>query len=87
MKDKLEENDDSPAREAPANREGESPLVDAKEAAGLCRISESMLYKLNAEGRMPAPVRIGSLMRWRRREILDWIDSGCPDDGREGLRK
>ncbi len=73
-----EEERDSPTRRALVNREGESPLVDAKEAARLCSISESMLYKLNAAGKIPAPVRIGSLLRWKRRELLEWIEAGCP---------
>jgi excisionase family DNA binding protein len=77
---KSEEGDDSPAREAPVNREGGSPLADAEEAARVCSISESMLYKLNAAGKMPAPVRIGSLLRWKRRELLEWIEAGCPED-------
>ncbi|MDR1745523.1 MAG: helix-turn-helix domain-containing protein [Planctomycetota bacterium] len=71
-----EEDDDSSA----TNREGESALVDAKEAARLCCISESMLYKLNTAGKMPAPVRLGSLLRWKRRELLEWIEAGCPEE-------
>jgi predicted DNA-binding transcriptional regulator AlpA len=46
-----------------------------------------MLYKLNAAGRMPTPVRLGSLMRWRRKEIMEWIDAGCPTGGQKETRK
>ncbi len=63
--------------------EDESPLLDAREAARLCRISLPMLYKLNAEGKMPPPIRIGKLMRWRRKEVVVWIEQGCPEDGLE----
>jgi predicted DNA-binding transcriptional regulator AlpA len=28
--------------------------------------------------RMPAPVRLGGLVRWRRQELLDWLAAGCP---------
>ncbi len=66
---KQEEEDDAPAQAAPANREGESALVDAKEAARLCSLSLQMIYKLNRAGKMPAPIRIGSLLRWQRREL------------------
>ena len=69
---------DDDAREPPANRESDSALLDAREAARLCRVSLPMLYKLNASGRMPCPIKIGSLMRWKRKEILTWIDAGCP---------
>ncbi len=63
----------------PENREDDSALVDAREAARLCRISPPMLYKLNADGKMPPPIRLGKLMRWRRKEIVEWIEKGCPD--------
>ena len=59
--------------------EREPALIDAKETSRLCSISTPMLYKLNAMGSMPAPLKIGKLMRWRRKEILRWIDKGCLD--------
>ena len=76
-----------PEREPPKDREGNPALVDAGEAARLCDVSESMLYKLNAAGNMPAPVRIGSLMRWKRKDIMGWIDEGCPTGGWKKTRK
>ncbi len=79
-----EEDDDAPEQEAPANREGESAMMDAREAARLCSFSESMLYKLNREGKIPPPIRIGTLFRWKRRELLEWIEAGCPGDGWKG---
>ncbi len=80
-KQEQEEDDDAPAQTTPANREDESVLVDAKEAARLCSLSLQMIYKLNQAGKMPAPIRIGSLLRWQRRELLEWIEAGCPTDG------
>ncbi|MGC3997484.1 MAG: helix-turn-helix domain-containing protein [Anaeromyxobacter sp.] len=38
-------------------------LLTAKEVAGLLKASESMVYKLQREGRLPA-VRIGWLLRF-----------------------
>ena len=76
-----------PEREPPRDREGDSALVDAREAARLCGVSESMLYKLNAAGKMPTPVRLGSLMRWKRRDLLEWIDKGCPTGGPGATRR
>ncbi len=86
-KQEQEEDDDAPEQEAPdnqdapANREGESAMMDVREAARLCSFSESMIYKLNRAGKMPPPIRIGTLLRWRRRELLEWIEAGCPGDG------
>ena len=71
-------------QESPENREGESAMVDVKEAARLCCFSESMIYKLKRAGKMPPPIKIGALMRWKRRELLEWIEAGCPEDGWKG---
>jgi predicted DNA-binding transcriptional regulator AlpA len=30
------------------------------------------------EGRMPPPIKLGSLCRWSRVAIDDWIANGCP---------
>ncbi|BDG04985.1 helix-turn-helix domain-containing protein [Anaeromyxobacter oryzae] len=38
-------------------------LLTAKEVAGLLKASESMIYKLQREGRLPA-IRIGWLLRF-----------------------
>ena len=62
--------------------ENETALLDVKEASRLCSISASMLYKLNAAGSMPTPIRIGALMRWRRKDLLKWINAGCPMGGK-----
>jgi excisionase family DNA binding protein len=36
------------------------------------------IYRLADGGRMPAPVRLGALLRWRRGELMEWLNSGCP---------
>ncbi len=56
----------------------ENALVDAKEAAAICGMSRAAWYKHLSAGRLPRPVKIGNLARWRRRELLKWIDAGCP---------
>ena len=82
MEDESEEMNREGKREAVPRAEdgGDQPLLDAKGAAQLCMISESMFYKLSRTGKTPAPVRVGTLLRWRRKELLDWIVKGCPDD-------
>ena len=76
-------------KNAVVQKDGENAtaLLDVKEASRLCSISAPMLYKLNAAGSMPAPIRIGALMRWRRKEILKWISAGCPMGGKGKTRK
>jgi predicted DNA-binding transcriptional regulator AlpA len=53
-------------------------LVDAREAATLCGMSRAAWYKQLSSGKIPRPVKIGSISRWRRRELERWIDAGCP---------
>jgi predicted DNA-binding transcriptional regulator AlpA len=54
-------------------------LVSAEVAAELCGISLRAWRRLDAAGRVPRPVTLGSrLKRWREDELKDWIDAGCP---------
>ncbi len=43
------------------------------------RCSRRHLERLLASHRIPAPVRIGRLVRWRADEIVAWIHANCPD--------
>ena len=36
------------------------------------------IYRLSDAGRMPRPVKLGTLVRWRRAELEAWIDARCP---------
>lgn len=56
----------------------ESLLVDATEAAILCGMSRAAWYKHLSSGKVPRPVKIESLSRWRRQELMEWIAAGCP---------
>ena len=58
-------------------------LLDVKGVAALLGCSARHIYRLSDGGKMPAPVRLGALVRWRRRGgpdtgIDDWIAAGCP---------
>jgi excisionase family DNA binding protein len=64
----------------PEPRPGASAeLLDVKSVAlllGGC--STRHIYRLSDAGRMPRPIRLGSLVRWRRAEVMSWIEGGCP---------
>jgi excisionase family DNA binding protein len=62
----------SPA-DAPA-----AALLDVRAVAALLDCSPRHVYRLADAGRMPPPVRLGALVRWRRQTIEDWISAGCP---------
>lgn len=55
-----------------------SPLLDAREAASLCGLGLSTWWRYSSAGKIPAPVRIGGSVRWRREELYRWMDAGCP---------
>ncbi len=82
------ENGDFPG----GNREGEvrqggkpAPILyTTKEAAAFCMISESNWYKLNRNGHVPKPIRIGTMYRWRKSDLVAWVAAGCPRDWNEG---
>lgn len=65
-------------------------LLDVGDVANLLTCSKRTVYRLSDADRMPRPVKLGALVRWRRGEILDWIDEGCRDlrgaNGKAGRR-
>jgi excisionase family DNA binding protein len=62
-------------------------LLDLKAVAillGGC--SRRHIVRLADANRMPRPIRLGSLVRWRRAELEAWIDAGCPSQQPAGRR-
>jgi excisionase family DNA binding protein len=53
-------------------------LLDVQAVAELLGCSGRHVYRMSDAGRLPAPRRLGSLVRWSRQELLAWIDAGCP---------
>ena len=53
-------------------------LLDVQAVAELLGCSPRHVYRLSDAGRMPAPVKLGALVRWNSRSIQDWIDQKCP---------
>jgi excisionase family DNA binding protein len=55
-----------------------SALLDVRHVAAMLNCSTRHVYRLCDAGRMPAPVKLGSLVRWSAAAIREWIDNGCP---------
>ena len=53
-------------------------LMTVPEVAETCSISVETVRRLTDSGAMPKPVRLGRAVRYRRRELLEWIKNGCP---------
>lgn len=53
-------------------------LLDITSVAKMCGCSARTVRRLADAGKIPLPLRIGRLIRWRRRDVLNWISEGCP---------
>jgi excisionase family DNA binding protein len=54
-------------------------LLTSAEAAQLANVGERTWWRWTKEGQAPAPAKLpGRIVRFRRREILAWIDANCP---------
>lgn len=52
-------------------------MLRVKDIARKLRCSPRQVYRLVETGRIPAPHRIGGLLRWSPTVIQRWIDTGC----------
>ena len=53
-------------------------LIDVLAVGQKLTCSKRHVYRLSDAGKMPPPVKLGSLVRWSRSAIDDWIAAGCP---------
>lgn len=53
-------------------------LVPASWLAKYLGVSRATLFRLRAAGRMPKPVKVGGIVRWRVEDVREWVDAGCP---------
>jgi excisionase family DNA binding protein len=56
----------------------QTSLMTAKDVAVALSVSKRHVWRLAASRQLPAPVRIGRLVRWRAEELNAWIAAGCP---------
>jgi excisionase family DNA binding protein len=57
-------------------------LLDVQAVAQLLDCSARHIYRMADAGRMPPPVRLGALVRWRRADLDRWLEDGCPSTKR-----
>ncbi len=53
-------------------------LIPVREVAHLLGVSVTKVWRMNSAGLLPAPIRLGHLVRWRAAEIRAWTDAGGP---------
>jgi len=56
----------------------DTAMLDVNQVATLLNCSSRHVYRLSDAGRMPRPVKLGSLVRWSRAAVGAWIAEGCP---------
>ena len=63
-------------------------LLDVEAVAQLLSCSTRHVYRLSDGGKMPRPLRLGTLVRWDRSAVESWISQGCPPmrAGKRGAR-
>ena len=57
---------------------GKPALLDVAAVAALLSCSKRHVCRLSDGGCMPRPLKLGSLVRWQRTAIHQWIKNGCP---------
>ena len=62
----------------PSSKAVPAALIDVRDVAALLHCSVRHVYRLVDCGKMPAPVRLGALVRFNHSAIEGWIASGCP---------
>ncbi|MEI8375891.1 MAG: hypothetical protein WCJ35_23960 [Planctomycetota bacterium] len=53
-------------------------FYDINELAALLKTDAEKLIDLIDAGSVPLPLYVGGLCRWRKIDIQDWHDQGCP---------
>jgi excisionase family DNA binding protein len=66
--------------------EAVNDLLDVDQVAEKLNCSKRHVYRLSDAGRMPAPVRLGGLVRGSRAAIDEWVSAGCPSCRKGGVR-
>ncbi len=46
-----------------------------KSVAVLLDICRDQVWRCVRDGRLPPPIKMGSMTRWRQQEVIDWIES------------
>ncbi len=62
---------------ATENLPGPARLLTVEDLAALLKCSKRTVRRLVDCGRVPRPVRINGLLRFRATDITTWIEAGC----------
>lgn len=63
---------------APRSAFADLEFITVQELAEILKCSDRHITHLRAIGAVPKPAKLGSLVRWHRKQIEDWVRDGCP---------
>jgi predicted DNA-binding transcriptional regulator AlpA len=52
-------------------------LLDVRGVAAMLGCSARHVIRLSDSGRMPQPIKLGALCRWKRKSISEWLENEC----------
>ncbi len=64
----------------------EPALLDDRAVARMLDCSWRHIYRMADAGRLPRPIRFGSLVRWRKCDLDQWLSEGCPSIRKGGAK-
>lgn len=56
----------------------EPGFLTARQFAKILQVSLRTLWRMRSAGTLPQPLRLGGVVRWRKRDVDQWIADGCP---------
>ena len=62
----------------PNAAESPATLLTIRQIAVILGCSTRHVQRLADGGKMPRPIRLGTLLRWPQLVIEEWVASGCP---------
>lgn len=68
----------SPTADQGQSTAADAALLTVDEVAAFLSCSTRHVRRMADSGEMPRPIKLGSLIRWRRNEVDAWLQDGCP---------
>lgn len=59
-------------------RAADRVMITARQLAVILQVSTRQVWRMLSARRVPQPIRVGNVVRWRMAEIEQWIADGCP---------
>ncbi len=54
-------------------------LLNVDAVSKLTSMSVRSCWRLSDAGKVPRPLAVGRSRRWRRADVQEWVEAGCPD--------